>query len=82
MNEGHFGEIEKALLFVSEARKRTDRAAKELRHDDADAHLVIALEEAERALEAVGRRLMQETYFAVPNDQLSLEPAAEELTLS
>ena len=42
---------------------------------------VAALEEAERELEALGRKLMQQTYFAVPKEQLSLEPQ-EELTLS
>jgi hypothetical protein len=44
---------------------------------------VAAFESAERELEALGRRLMQQTYFAVPKDQLELvsEPV-EELTLS
>ena len=42
-----------------------------------------ALETAERELEAVARRLMQQTYFAVPKDQLELESEpVEELTLS
>jgi hypothetical protein len=82
MNEAHFAEIEKALLFVSEARKRAERAARELRRDGAEAHLAIALEEAERELEAIGRRLMQQTYFATPKEQLTIEAPAEELTLS
>ena len=42
---------------------------------------IAALEEAERELEALGDKLMQQTYFAVPKEQLSLEPQ-EELTLS
>ena len=84
MNEAHFAEIEKTLLFVSDARKRAEKAAKELKRDGAEAHLVAALESAERELEALGRRLMQQTYFAVPKDQLELEPTepVEELTLS
>ena len=77
MNEAHFAEIEKTLLYVSDARKRAEKAAKELKRDGADAHLVAALESAERELEALGRRLMQQTYFAVPKDQLEL---VEELT--
>jgi hypothetical protein len=81
MNEAHFAEIEKTLLYVSDARKRAEKASKELKRDGADAHLVAALEAAERELEALGRRLMQQTYFAVPKDQLELEPV-EELTLS
>jgi septation ring formation regulator EzrA len=86
MNETHFAEIEKTLLFVSDARKRAEKAAKELRRDGAEAHLVAALEAAERELEQLGRRLMQQTYFAVPQDQLELASAepepVEELTLS
>ena len=82
VNEAHFREIEKTLLYVSEARKRAQKTAKELRRDDAEPHLVEALEEAERELDEVGRRLMQQTYFAVPKEQLSLEEPVEELTLS
>ena len=78
MNEAHFAKIEKTLLFVSDARKRAEKAAKELKRDGADAHLVAALESAEkRELEALGRRPMQQTYFAVPKDQLELAPEAE-----
>ena len=81
VNEAHFREIEKTLLYVSEARQRAEKTAKELRRSDAEPHLVEALEAAERELEKVGRHLMQQTYFAVPKGQLTLEPA-EELTLS
>jgi hypothetical protein len=72
VNEAHFAEIEKALLYISDARRRAERAAKELRRDDAEPHLVEALEAAERELEALGRHLMQQTYFAVPKQPLSL----------
>ena len=82
VNEAHFAEIEKALLYISEARKRAERTAKELRRDNAEPHLVEALEKAERELEVLGRHLMQETYFAVPKEQLSLEEPVEELALS
>ena len=88
-NEAHFAEIEKTLLYLSEARKRAEKAVKELKRDGAEPHLVTALETAERDLEALARRLMQQTYFAVPKDQLELAPDAElgsepveELTLS
>ena len=83
MNEAHFAEIEKTLLYVSEARKRAEKTAKELRRAGAEPHLVAAVEAAEKDLEAVGRRLMQQTYFAVPKEQLELAPEdVEELTLS
>ena len=74
MNEAHFAEIEKALLYISEARERAERAARTIAKDGAEAHLVEALEETERELEALGRKLMQRTYFAVPDDQLTLKP--------
>ena len=80
MTDSHSAEIEKTLLFISEARKRAEKTAKSLRTDGADDHLVEALETAERQLEALGRKLMQETYFAVPRGQLELDPV-EELTL-
>lgn len=80
MNEEHFAEIEKTLLFISEARKRAERAAAGLESDGAEAHLVAALRQTERELEELGRRLMQQTYFAVPKDQLSIDPN-EALTL-
>jgi hypothetical protein len=72
VNEAHFAEVEKTLLFVSEARQRAERAAKALAKDGAEDHLVEALEEAEQELASIHRRLMQSTYFAVPKEQLTL----------
>jgi hypothetical protein len=72
VNEAHFSEIEKTLLFISEARERASRAAKELDRDSADEHLVEALESAQEELLTLHRRLMQRTYFAVPKEQLTL----------
>jgi hypothetical protein len=72
VNEAHFAEIEKALLYISEARERAERAAKALARDGAEPHLVEALDEAERELEVLGRTLRQRTYFAVPKEQLTL----------
>ncbi len=72
MNEAHFAEVERTLLFISEARERAARAAKSLERGGADGHLVEALTEAERALATLHRRLMQATYFAVPKEQLTL----------
>ncbi len=77
MNERHFAEIEKALLFVSEARKRAERAAATIHRDGADAHLVEAMQDLERALADLHRRTMQRTYFAVPaEDDLFTSAAA------
>ena len=72
MNEAHFAEVERTLLFISEARERAARAAKALERNNADGHLVEALTDAERELETLHRRLLQATYFAVPKEQLTL----------
>ena len=72
MDEQHFGEIDVAMLYIEEARSRTERAADELRRNGADQHLVEALEKAHEELSEVARRLRQGTLFAVPKEQLSL----------
>lgn len=71
VNESHFAEIEKTLLYISEARERAERSARELERDGAEEHLIRALGDAERELELLGRTLMQRTYFAVPEEQLT-----------
>lgn len=71
-NEAHLAEIERALFVASGARKRLGRTAELLAQDGAEEHLVAALREAEHELDALTLRLMQKTYFAVTDDQLSL----------
>ena len=72
MDEKHFAEIDVAMLYIEEARARTERALAALRRDGADDHLVEALERARGELSDVARRLRQGTLFAVPKEQLSL----------
>ncbi len=72
MNEAHFAEIEKVLLYVSEARERAERAARTIERDGAELHLIAALRDAEQELADLHRRLMQGTYFAIPERQLTL----------
>ena len=72
VNEAHFAEVERTLLFISEARERAARATKALERNGAEGHLVEALADAERELETLHRRLLQATYFAVPKEQLTL----------
>lgn len=71
MDEQHFGEIDAAMLFIEEARRRTERAAATLRTEGAESHLVSALERSERELSDVARALRQGTLFAVPAPQLT-----------
>lgn len=72
MHEDHFREIEKVLLYVSDARRRAHDVADGLKKDQAEPHLVEAVRDAERDLGELHRRLMQGTYWAVPKEQLSL----------
>lgn len=67
MNEASSSEVEKVLLFVSDARDRAGRACAQLQAENADQHLVDAMERAEAALAQAHRDLMQGTYFAVPD---------------
>jgi len=72
LDEKHFAEIDVAMLYIEEARERTERAATILRADGADAHLIEALERSTAELSELARRLRQGTLFAVPKEQLNL----------
>lgn len=72
VNEAHFREIEKVLLYLSEARRKAVGVAGEIERDGAEPHLVAALAETERELADLHRRPMQGTYWAVPKQQLRL----------
>lgn len=72
MDEQHFAEIDVAMLYIEEARVRTERAVATLRTSGADEHLVEALEKTQSELSDVARRLRQGTLFAVPKEQLTL----------
>lgn len=69
MNETHFGEIEKVLLYISEARERAQRARTVLERDGAEPHLIAALLESENLMRQEHRRLMQSTFYAVPGPE-------------
>lgn len=71
LDEQHFEQVDVAMLYIEQARERTERAAKALQKLDADAHLVEAMERAERELSDVARRLRQGTFFAVPKERLT-----------
>ncbi len=70
MSESHLSEVEKTLLYISEARERAARARTALEGAGAEPHLIAALRATEQALADDHRKLMQRTFFAVPsNDQ-------------
>jgi len=72
MNEHQSSEVEKVLLYISDARTRAKRAAATIEQDGADAHVVAALKDAERQLGELHRQLAQGTYYAVPDSSLKL----------
>lgn len=72
MDEEHFAEIDVAMLYIEQARERTERAATALRAEGADAHLIEALERSTAELSDVARRLRQGTFFTAPKEQLKL----------
>jgi len=72
MNEHQSSEVEKVLLYISDARTRAKRAGATIEQDGADAHVVAALADAERQLGELHRQLAQGTYYAVPDSSLKL----------
>ena len=71
MDETHFAEIDAAMVYIEEARARAERAARTLRAEGAETHLIEALEQAQDQLSNVARSLRQGTLFAVPSAQTS-----------
>lgn len=67
-------EVEKVLLFISDARERAVKARARLLAEGAGGHVVEAMERVESSLAEAHRDLMQGTYFAVPerDKQLAL----------
>lgn len=72
VNEQHMAEVESALFVMSEARRRAERAARDLVKDGAEPYLVEAMERAEGELGATIDAFFKSTYFHVPKDQLAL----------
>lgn len=64
MNESHHSEVEKVLLYISEARERAERARSALERDGAEPHLVAALLQSEQDLRKQHRLLLQRTFYA------------------
>lgn len=66
MTEAHGSEVERVLLFISDAQARARRASARIEKEGGEQHLIEALREAQGELGALHRRLMQGTYYAVP----------------
>lgn len=72
LDEQAFEQIDVAMLYIEEARARTERAVAEMRKLGAEPHLIEAMERAQEELSDLARRLRQGTFFAVPKEQLTL----------
>lgn len=72
LDEQAFEQIDVAMLYIEQARERTERAVGEMRKLGAEPHLVEAMERAQEELSDLARRLRQGTFFAVPKEQLQL----------
>ena len=75
MSEDHLNEVEKTLLYISEALERASRARALLAGAGAELHLVSALQDTERGLAEQHRRLLQRTFFAVPSSDQAARSA-------
>lgn len=65
-DEKHFRKVEGAMLHVEDAARRLSEAAAELKKEDAEPHLVAALETAAGAVRADHARLMKSVYWRAP----------------
>lgn len=73
MSQTYLNEIDKTLLYISEARERAEHLAREIRSNDGDDRLAEALDRADRGLLDVHGELMRSTYFPAPaREQLRL----------
>jgi len=72
-DEANWLEIDAVMLYLEDARRRSDRAVKAMRQAGAEEHLVEAVERTQAELSDIARRLRQGTFFAVPDAQLTLK---------
>lgn len=72
MTERQSSEVERVLLHISDARTRARKATEVVAKDGAEPHIIAALEDAERQLGELHRKLSQGTYYAVPDSSIRL----------
>lgn len=72
MTERQSSEVEKVLLYISDARARAAKAADAVAKDGAESHIVEALRSSERQLADLHRELSQGTYYAAPDAPMRL----------
>src|SRR5438552_2741159 len=70
-DEAQYLEIHSVMLYLEDARRRTEPAIDTRPEDGAEEHLGEALERTQDELSEMARKLRQGTFFAVPKAQLS-----------
>lgn len=71
LNEKHMSAIERSLLKISDTRKKLNAACADLTSSKADEYLLDALKQADRDLELAYKKLFQNTYFHVSDEQMA-----------
>ncbi len=72
LDEKNYGEVDVVLLYIEDARRRTEAACAALRAGGAEDFLLEAMERAQEQLSETAKLLTQGTFFAVPKQQLTL----------
>lgn len=68
INESHLREVERVLLYVSEARERAAKSRTILLKESAEPFLIAALEATEATMRAEHKRLLQSTFFHIERE--------------
>jgi hypothetical protein len=72
MTEEDSVEVERLLLYVSDARDRAAKTTSAVQRSGADQHIVDAVQDAYKQLDELHRSLKQRTFYAIPSDALTL----------
>lgn len=66
--EDHIREVERALMFIAQAKRKCEQIATALAKENAEPRLVNGLETAASALRAEHNRLLNTSHFPVPDE--------------
>jgi len=77
-HEDHIREVERALMYIAQARRKAEEIAAALAKEGAEERLVTGLQTAAAALRAEHNRLLNTSHFPVPDDATGNDPADAE----
>lgn len=76
--EDHLRDVDRVLLYISEAKLKAEEMAQALAKDGAEQRLVSALRTAAGAMAAEHKRLMNSTFYCVPAEQERMEVGGDD----